>query len=413
MRSPRAALVRMEQAVNSAPISLLTLVLGAGLAAGQPVGVPPSRVLLDLNFRATPIEVVSLSATELRARDAEGRALTLPRAHVLAILSRQEGVRETPSQEERVAPAHQPRVRLVDGQVFPGAPASEPAATDFLRWEVPGWGPITIPLDRVASVSLTHLSAAERTPGAADRVLLTNGDTVDGFVAELGGVIRIEGEHDATTLPTDRARGVVFSNPGVSPSGGMIWLVSDVVAAVDTLTVDSAGACSFVPALGEKGAEPKATPFAGVRAVVFDSARVRALATIPWASVGPSPGSTRRWTPPPITGDPARAALFAADIEFPGPMSVEWDLPPGARVFAGDAELPQACRIWGDCTLSIRAADGAVLWEQRLTGAAPEGSFRLDLPQGLSRLKMIVDPGAGGAVQDRVVLRAPVLLLDP
>ena len=147
--------------------------------------------------------------------------------------------------------------------------------------------------------------------------------------------------------------------------------------------------------------------------VVFDSARVRALATIPWASVGPSPGSTRRWTPPPITGDPARAALFAADIELPGPMTVEWDVPHGARVLAGDAELPPSCRVWGDCTLSVRAGDGAVLWEQRLSGEKPEATFRLDLPQGLSRLRMIVDPGANGAVQDRVVLRAPVMLVDP
>ncbi|MCE7973998.1 MAG: hypothetical protein DYG92_06680 [Leptolyngbya sp. PLA1] len=403
----------MEQAVNSAPISLLTLTLSAGLAAAQPAGGSPSRVLLDLDFRATPIEVVSLSGSELRARDAEGRAVTLPRAHVLAILARQEGVRETPSQEDRVAPTAQPRVRLVDGQVFPGAPASEPAAPDSLRWEVPGWGPITIPLDRVASVSLSQLSAAERKPGAADRVLLTNGDTAEGFVAGIGGVIRIEGARDATTLPTDRARGVVFSNPDVPPAGTMIWLVSDVVAAVDTLTVDAAGVCSFVPVLGEKGTGPRTAPFASVRAVVFDSARVRALATVPWVNIGAAPGSTRRWTPPPVSGDPARAALFAADIELPGPMTVEWDIPQGARVLAGDAELPQACRVWGDCTLSIRAGDGTVLWEQRLTGEKPEGSFRLDLPQGLSRLKMIVDPGASGAVQDRVVLRAPVLLVDP
>lgn len=413
MRGPRAALVRMEQAVNSAPISLLALVLAAGLAPGQPVGTTPSRVLLDLNFRATPVELISLSATELRARDAEGRALTLPRASVLAILSRQEGARETPSQEDRVAPAQQPRVRLVDGQVFPGAPASEPAAADFLRWEVPGWGPVTLPLDRVASVSLTPLTASERAPGATDRVLLSNGDSVEGFVAEVGGVIRIEGERDVTTLPTDRARGVVFSNPGVPPAGCMLWLVSDVVAAVDSLTVDSAGVCSFVPGFGEKSAELKTAPFASVRAVVFDSARVRALATIPWASVGPSPGSTRRWTPPPITGDPARAALFAADIELPGPMTVEWDVPHGARVLAGDAELPPSCRVWGDCTLSVRAGDGTVLWEQRLSGEKPEATFRLDLPQGLSRLRMIVDPGANGAVQDRVVLRAPVMLVDP
>jgi len=413
MRAPRATLVRMEQAVNSAPISLLTLVLGSALSHAQPAAGTPSRVLLDLDFRATPVELVSLSATELRARDAEGRSLTLPRASVLAILTRQEGVRETPSQEDRVAPTHQPRVRLVDGQVFPGAPASQPAAPDFLRWEVPGWGPVTLPLDRVASVSLATLTASERTPGAADRVLLANGDSVEGFVAEVGGVIRIEGERDATMLPLDRTRGIVFSNPGVAPAGCMIWLVSDVVSAVEAFTLDPEGQAAFVPAYGEAGVEPKTTPFADVRAIVFDSSRVRALATVPWNDVGPCPGSTRRWTPPPIAGDPARAALFAADIELPGPMSVEWDVPQGARVLAGDAELPPACRVWGDCTLSILAGDGGVLWEQRLTGEAPEASFRLDLPQGLSRLKMIVDPGKGGAVQDRVVLRAPVMLVDP
>jgi len=116
---------------------------------------------------------------------------------------------------------------------------------------------------------------------------------------------------------------------------------------------------------------------------------------------------------PPIVGDPIGAALGAPDIELPGPMSVTWTLPAGVTRVAGVAELPVSARAWGDCSVVMFDGAGAQVWTTRLSGDAPSAPFNIDLSgKDALTLTVRVEAGANGPIEDRVLLRRVLLLLD-
>ncbi|MCX5689237.1 MAG: hypothetical protein NTV94_05515, partial [Planctomycetota bacterium] len=127
-------------------------------------------------------------------------------------------------------------------------------------------------------------------------------------------------------------------------------------------------------------------------------------------------GSQRRWVPPVVVGDAMSAALGAADVELPGPMSVLCDVPGASRV-SGMVELPESCRVWGDCEVFIEVMSGGAgvtkpLWHQRLNGAQPRVAFNLMLPATSDAVLVVrVEAGENGPVMDKVVLRRPLLLM--
>jgi len=81
---------------------------------------------------------------------------------------------------------------------------------------------------------------------------------------------------------------------------------------------------------------------------------------------------------------------------------------------SGLVELPEACRVCGDCEVYFEVMSAGAtkpLWHQRLNGAQPWFGFNLMLP-GTSDavLVMRVEPGENGPVMDTVVVRRPLLL---
>jgi len=73
--------------------------------------------------------------------------------------------------------------------------------------------------------------------------------------------------------------------------------------------------------------------------------------------------------------------------------------------------------VWGDCDVFIELVVGGdvkPLWHQRLRGSTPEFTFNIALsPQSVpAQLRVRVDEGEGGPVQDRAILRRPLLLLN-
>jgi hypothetical protein len=116
----------------------------------------------------------------------------------------------------------------------------------------------------------------------------------------------------------------------------------------------------------------------------------------------------------------ADAPLNAHDVLVPGPMVVEWALPPGVRAASATLELPRDCREWGDCTVTVSAVPGGTtgsapgtpqspLAEVRLNGQSPAADVRVDIPAGAARLRVEVGPGRYGPVQDRVLVRRGVV----
>ena len=384
------------------------------------------RVLLDSDLHASTVRLVSIGPDSVSVRDLNGKPRTYQRRQVAAILPVIEGSAwsfaeqaaradagdgadraDGDASDRAAAPAKRAaplgRLELVTGEQLPGTISSQPAQGDKLAWESHVWGRVEVPLERAGFVLLQPESAyATRHPSAsADVAVLANGDTIEGFVSSLGPTLRIERDQQVTQLPLERVVGVAFANPPVKPQGAWVWLHDGSAASVAGLELSSGGELKIA---GLGAASLRAGE---LRAIVFDASRLLPLCSVP-LELGPADPS-RRWTRPPIVGDARQAPAFAADIELPGPMSVRFTLPKGATRVGGRAELPANCRVWGDCELLVGVL-GSKPTRFRLNSETPEVDFSVDIAgAGGDTLEISIDPGPSGPVQDRVVLRRPVV----
>jgi hypothetical protein len=95
-------------------------------------------------------------------------------------------------------------------------------------------------------------------------------------------------------------------------------------------------------------------------------------------------------------------------------MRVEWTLPAGASKLGTIAELPPSARVWGDCEVIVEAVSGARATElarAHLSGATPSAEISGSL-SGATKLRVTIDAGPSGPIQDRVVLRRPMILIE-
>lgn len=393
-------------------VALLALfAIASPVLARQPEDDAIPRVLLDGSLKATNVRLVSIGPGSVSVRDEKGQALTLPREQVAAILPVIEGLGSLDAlsqvDPEPDAPMNTPlgRLELVPGDVLPGTISSQPAPGEKLAWESRLWGRIEVPIERASFVLLQAQSAfAGRRPGATtDAAVLANGDTIEGFVSSLGQSLKIERDQQVTQIPLTRVVSVSFANPPVKPQGAWVWLHDGSAAGVSHLDLSTGGELKLAGQAGEAAALRAGE----LRAVVFDASRLTPLSGLPM-TLGPADPS-RRWTRPPIVADWREAPAFAADIELPGPMSVRFTLPKGATRVGGRAELPANCRVWGDCELLVGVV-GSKPTRFRLNSESPEVDFSVDIANaGGDALEISIDPGPSGPVQDRVVLRRPVV----
>ena len=348
-------------------------------------------------------------------------------------------------------PASSARVQLTDGQRLIGhlgAPELDADRDDqSIRWIHPQLGGLTLPLDRLRRVELLigapgpggTLAAAGAT-SELDVVSLMNGDRVEGYVESItggdDGAVAVsrgtptpKGAAPAapTTMAIAQVASINLGNPTERPRGLMLWLGDASVIAAQRIDIDAANARvtlnAQLPAAPGSDAAPQSGPtsldLADLRAVAFDAGRITPLSQLPLTAFA-AQGGRRIAEPPrirPVAGDGWPSPLGADDIELPGPMLAEWELPPGAVRLAGWVSLDPAAQIWGDCevSLSVIGGDSAAprdLARQRISAAQPLMPVNVVLP-GLpsgARLRVTVEPGERGPIQDRVNLRRMLVL---
>jgi hypothetical protein len=160
-----------------------------------------------------------------------------------------------------------------------------------------------------------------------------------------------------------------------------------------------------------------------IGALAFDASRLVALGSLSARVEGVS---ARRWTPPVVVGPAQGVALGAADIALPGPMSAEWMLPQGASHVSMRLELPESARVFGDCVVRVEiAGEEASGVTHRLSSESPSAMVRLAIgaaigdalgrapsAEGVRRLVVRVEAGERGGIQDRVVIRRGLVLVD-
>lgn len=426
-------------------------------AVGQPIAgsglnpasrVPrsaPLRSLVDGSLRPTQVRLLGIAngvVSYFSLGDSPGSAKvrTVPTDEVVAIVIPAEGPKARARRSPLLVsePNSPPSVRVVltDGQRLLGRvvestadlPRSDRTDDPSLIMEIPALGPgqIRVRLDQVVRLETlgdplaeeaSAASATRRTLDAEaandDRVLLANGDVIRGFVESLGVqvVVRSRPDDPVTTYPLVLVDRVYLSNPESLPDGPCVWLSDGSMIA---LAHGAERSADFYSAPGRLGGALHAKP-SEVVGVAFAAGRLVPLSGCKQAAYSASPD--RAWTRAPSTPT-EDVPLNAANIEIPGPMTVEWVVPPGATRFAGVAELVRSTERWGDCVMVLEdlppAKSPRRLFEQRLSAGAPSARFDVALSpsgSGEHRLRMTLESGEHGAILDRVVLVRPLLLI--
>ena len=417
--------------MRSAAVYFVGIVAWGACAPAAPVadkGVP--RTLIDRTLQERQVQLTGLEPGTVSYTDSGGLVRTEPSDELLAIL---------PGSDDGTAAGAALRppsvVELVDGQRFAGtlgAIRGEPG--DSIAWDHPVLGTLEIKLDHIRRFQFRSGARAEAgtpsAPGDSDTAVLTNGDRVVGLVEGIGAaggkpVLRLAGGPQSRDIPLERVQEVLLmSNPAASAPAGsvMAWLRDGSIVACRALHTNRTGEVSLDLAMQEprKGAGEPGTLAAPSVVSLTDvlGADLHPGTMVPLASLNPveqTAASSRRWTRPVAVVSPD-ALLRLSDVEVPGPMSAEWEIPAGALRFSAEAELPRAMWNWGDCTVAITVrAEGRdkELFRQRLTAEQPRATINAPLEKlgAGARLRVTVEAGSAGPVQDRVVLKRPVLLV--
>lgn len=376
-------------------------------------------LLIDRDLGQQRVELTGLEDGQLSFIDDTGRVRTRATSALLAAIHQpppqDRAPRELPwitrqmdlfGQGPTAEAAPEPFVgvlELADGQRWVGTLAS--ARGDSITWLVEDTLLLDAPLDRVRAAAIgVPLDGARATWNALDdRIILSNGDLLDGFVDRLGETVRFEHDAGALDLELGRVAGILLANPPTAPVGTILRTAGGSVIAVETLEITVTGQVSaeangrtLVGSLGLRTAD--------LRSIDFAPGRYASLASIEPAGVSaPDAG--------PGAGGPtthADESLGIDSLELRGPIRVEWLLPRPAARFAATATLPPAMWAWGDCEVVVSASEGGEALRERLNADRP--SVEINVPLGgLTGLTIGVESGRGGAVQDRVVLERPIV----
>lgn len=306
------------------------------------------------------------------------------------------------------------RIMLRSGERIPGSLIVEPGPPgETFTWRHRRFGSFEISLDDLDSM----IPRTSRDPGpveldGGDRVVLANGDLIDGFIAAIGSVVEVEREGDDGDLsilemPIERVAAIrLVAGERDEPKPTRAWFTDGTVLDLTAISVDEdAGLEMASPRI-----EAKVSLF-GLRelaALVLDTRRLISLAGLEIVSVEPI--GPRHHAPEPQALEPFAGAMLGP-IELAGPVAVTWDLPDGARRFAAEAVLPEQARAWGDLDLVI--LDGREeRMRQRIDGDNPAVLIDVPLSGVERRLTIRLEPGRWGPVMDRIELRVPRVLVD-
>jgi hypothetical protein len=396
-------------------LSAAVMVSAAAAMGDEPPGVASERVLLDAQLRAERGRLLTIDAGTLSYEDHRGSVRSRPRSDFVGFL--------TPS-DDASAPALT-FLELTDSQRFVGRLIGgvEPVAGGEagVQWDSSVLGPMVVSLENIRLIVLMpRIRPAVAVPDHEDAVVMANGDVVTGFVERIGESVAVETGTGVLQIPVQRVAQVRLATPGARSEGAMLWTSDGSVLGVGELRTNEIGDFLIGPEPGaerpwsseDPGAGAVRLPPASVLAAAFDAARLAPLASLDIREQGPTGG--RRWTPPARIGEPGQLRL--ADVELPGPMRVVWSLPRGASRFTVHAQLPATARTWGDCEMIVSAGaagqEPTELLRRSIDAQNPSAELTTPIPPGSGELIITVQPGPYGPIQNRVLLRRGLILLE-
>jgi hypothetical protein len=194
--------------------------------------------------------------------------------------------------------------------------------------------------------------------------------------------------------------------PDRRPAGRRVWFADGTVADVDEIRLGADGFIHLGGRWFSSGAQSEGLSLADIAGVLFHPGSM-----IPLASVAPTSveGPPTRYTIPRPRLRETAAVLELGVIEYHGPLTAHYPVPAGCRRFAARAELPVGSREWGDYVLVVRS-DGVEKLRRRLNALAPAADINVELDG--AELTIEILPGKRGPIQDRLVLRRAMLLVE-
>jgi hypothetical protein len=404
------------------------------LAALAPAVTGAPRSIVDRSLLRTDVDLVGWDGSVVTYRDDLGRVREEPLGEILAILPIDaRGVGALEIAPEALAAGGTPAVvELVDGQRLIGSlgpwdsdSVGRPggaAEGDSVGVYSGLTGVRFVEIDRVSRLVIDPWSrgaarATAWTPGVDDEIVFRNGDRVAGFVLEVGESVLFDDGVDERRFDLDRVAEIRLGNEQDRGPAARIWHTGGEVRNLRSEAFETNGLLSLV---GEQ--EGPGDP---MRVSDVVAANVSGAALTPLAELEPlrvTPGGGRRWAAPPRVGSFASAPLRTPHVALPGPMRVEYRLPPGAERFGtvarlgGTLDRPRGeAGRWADAgvLVSVRTPSGETeVASVSLSRANPSASIAAALPGpgevGRS-LVIEVTPGRYGPVQDRVLLDRPML----
>lgn len=264
-------------------------------------------------------------------------------------------------------------------------------------------------------------NAGGNASATSDRVEMTNGDAVTGFVTAItakGLELKTAERGQAVVLPLERVCRIDLTNPMQETRRRQhkVWLEDGSRLLASSLSI-TGKEMRLQPALGAAAAPapPVSTPLAGVTRIDI-AGKAGALAPLSSlassvAGGGEAFGVAR---PPRVAGDSLRVHA---------PVTLAFELPTGAMRLAGQARLDTAAepgqdpaqvaaqvRRWADLDMVLRLDDKEIT-RIHLDGKQPQAD--VNLPLDGRRLVIELTQGANGPVMDRVLLREFQLLIVP
>lgn len=407
----------MRRRSATATAMAVTIVASAMFGAGVETAATAAEdcIVLLRDGGVLEVSVLGFDDRTLRYEDL-GPIRELPMAAVLAIVQGREGELSR-SARTPILRRNRGLLHLRDGRRIPGDLSGVPAASaDAVAWVRTPVGDMDVPLEDIRLLVPSLL----QDPGAfdladGDRVVLTNGDRLDGFVDAITDRLSVlvgEGADERRVeVPLDRVAAVRLVASAAEPGTMRAWFADGLV--IDAASI-RAGEIEDNPrsldveldgrtVLGDR----LPVGLGDLTAVVLDTGRIRGLAELEIdriEAVGP-----RHHLQPPQVLEPMAAAGLGT-LELRGPVAVRWIVPDDAIRFTAIASMPEVARQWGDLELVV--LDGR---EERLrtTVNAMHPEVVIDVPLSAAdrRLTIRLESGRHGPVMDRVRLRLPRVLM--
>ncbi len=374
--------------------------------------------LVDARLGTEPVQIAGLRDDVLVFFDRDRRLREAPLRDYVQI----RGIGPAPAPTDETS-APTATLALVDGSTLPGRWVGAGDDGEHLLWAHPRFGEMTVPVEDLVVLTLEG-EPIPATGGADDIVRLANGDRLNGFVAGVTGaglLLIPNGSADTITLPMDRVSAIRLANPPQPPSDAdRVTFRDGAVLPVYGLVIDR-DQVGFEAALPGRAMRRETVPLVEVARIALSGGGVRLLDLhdLPRQTTGG--GEVFGLTMPPRF-EPGVVRLHA-------PLTLRFELPPGATRFAAEAALPGGADTtdrlgqYADFELVVRLESGPLLDRYRFNADQPHHAINLALPTGPAgaaadgasggALLLQLDAGPDGPVFDRLELHHPVLLVNP